>query len=376
MKKTKMKAFVFAMLFLFSAVVEFYPMTQNQADIVEAASVVKLSKKNINLVKGKTAKLRLKAASGKIQWKSSNKSVVTVSKNGIVKAKKKGTAQICAKYNGKSYKCTVNVTNKKKQTSGQGKTTLNNTQSKAGLISIKTSTAAVDKGESVASKTEDKTADEPLKMVIDGETTIPLSRSSIPFSFKNTTNETLSISNGYNLYQKINNEWVYVDYIGVCFTCEMVELLPGEVYTGDVILEDGVKKCQAGEYRVCKNVGGYAMYADFVIEDMDIDVEMKLQGENVIPASQQSIIITLTNNTAEDIETISLYDLDIKKDGKWVPYNFSLETMNNIYCVKAGETVQYEFKKYDGKYELVPGEYRFFKFVCGKEFYVDFTVVE
>ena len=56
----------------------------------------------------------------------------------------------------------------------------------------------------------------------------------------------------------------------IWFTCEMVELLPGEVYTGDVILEDGVKKCQSGEYRVCENVGGYAMYADFVIEDMEL----------------------------------------------------------------------------------------------------------
>lgn len=272
MKKAKIKAFVFAMLFLFAAIAEFVPLTQNQADVVEAASVVKLNKKSISLVKGKTAKLKLKAANSKVSWKSSNKSVATVSKSGIVKAKKKGTAQICAKYNGKSYKCTVNVTNKKKQTSGQGKTTLklNNTKSKTGLFSNKNSTAVVNEGESIPAKTEENTAsDEPLKMVIDGETIIPLSRSSIPFSFKNTTNETISFSNGYNLYQKINNEWVHVDYIGVCFTCEMVELLPGEVYTGEVVLEDGVKKCQAGEYRVCKNVDGYAMYADFVIEDME-----------------------------------------------------------------------------------------------------------
>lgn len=46
-----------------------------------------------------------------LTWKSSNKKVVTVSKNGTVKAKKKGSAVISAKLSvtGKTYKTVVNV---------------------------------------------------------------------------------------------------------------------------------------------------------------------------------------------------------------------------------------------------------------------------
>ena len=47
--------------------------------------------------------------SGKIKWKSSNKSVATVSKRGVVKAKKKGTVKITASYKDCKAVCKVKV---------------------------------------------------------------------------------------------------------------------------------------------------------------------------------------------------------------------------------------------------------------------------
>lgn len=82
---------------------------------VEAATV-KLSKKTLTLKKGKTKKLTLKNASGKIKWKSSKKSVATVSSKGVVTAKKAGKTTVSAVYKNKTYKCTVTVTDSSKQT--------------------------------------------------------------------------------------------------------------------------------------------------------------------------------------------------------------------------------------------------------------------
>lgn len=45
----------------------------------------------------------------KVKWKSSEKSVVTVSKTGVLKARKNGKATITAKYRGKTYRCKVSV---------------------------------------------------------------------------------------------------------------------------------------------------------------------------------------------------------------------------------------------------------------------------
>lgn len=51
-------------------------------------------------------------AGKKIEWSSSNNSIVTVNKAGLVKAKKKGKSRIMAKYNKKTYTCNVTVKNK------------------------------------------------------------------------------------------------------------------------------------------------------------------------------------------------------------------------------------------------------------------------
>ena len=67
-------------------------------------AATKLSKKTANIKVGKSKTLKLKGASGKVTWKSSKKSVATVSSKGVVKAKKAGIATITATNRGKSYK--------------------------------------------------------------------------------------------------------------------------------------------------------------------------------------------------------------------------------------------------------------------------------
>ena len=75
-----------------------------------AAPQMGLNKTKLTLVKGATEQLTLSGeSSGKITWKSSKKSVVTVSATGRLTAKKKGTAMVTARAGGKTYRCKVTV---------------------------------------------------------------------------------------------------------------------------------------------------------------------------------------------------------------------------------------------------------------------------
>lgn len=71
------------------------------------AKPVTLSKKSAKVLIGSSLQLKLNnAASSKVVWKTSNKSIATVSK-GKVAPKKSGKVTITAVYNKRSYKCTV-----------------------------------------------------------------------------------------------------------------------------------------------------------------------------------------------------------------------------------------------------------------------------
>lgn len=71
------------------------------------AKPVTLSKKSAKVLLGSSLQLKLNnAASSKVVWKTSNKSIATVSKGKVV-PKKSGKVTITAVYNKKSYKCTV-----------------------------------------------------------------------------------------------------------------------------------------------------------------------------------------------------------------------------------------------------------------------------
>lgn len=75
---------------------------------------VKLNKSKLSLYVGKKAKLKVKGTKKKVVWKTSKKKIATVSKKGVVRAKKKGKAMITAKVAEKKLRCKVTV--KKKTT--------------------------------------------------------------------------------------------------------------------------------------------------------------------------------------------------------------------------------------------------------------------
>ena len=80
---------------------------------IQAEAAPKLNKKNVTITVGKTVKLKVKGTKKKVKWSSSKKSVCTVSKSGVVKAKKAGQATIKAKVAKKTLKCQVKVKAKK-----------------------------------------------------------------------------------------------------------------------------------------------------------------------------------------------------------------------------------------------------------------------
>ena len=86
--------------------------------VVPVSAAGKINKKKATLKVGQTLQLKVTGTKGKVKWKSSKKSVATVSSKGRVKAKKKGSATITAKVGKKKYTCKVTV--KKPSTSSNG----------------------------------------------------------------------------------------------------------------------------------------------------------------------------------------------------------------------------------------------------------------
>ena len=85
---------------------------------VKADDSIKLNKKKVTIVIGKTVKLKLSGAD-RVKWKSSDKKIATVSITGKVKAKSEGKCTITAVYDGKSYSCKVTVKSAKSSTDAE-----------------------------------------------------------------------------------------------------------------------------------------------------------------------------------------------------------------------------------------------------------------
>lgn len=75
--------------------------------VVQAAPVMTME--NLFLMPGGSQKLEMIGTTSNISWSSSKKSVATVSKKGVVKAKKAGKAVITAKVGTNKYYCKVKV---------------------------------------------------------------------------------------------------------------------------------------------------------------------------------------------------------------------------------------------------------------------------
>ena len=76
---------------------------------VPAFAAPKLNKTKHTMVAGQSYNLKVKGTKKKVTWSSTNKKVATVSKTGVVKAKKAGNATIKAKVGGTTLKCKILV---------------------------------------------------------------------------------------------------------------------------------------------------------------------------------------------------------------------------------------------------------------------------
>ena len=101
----KKQASVFVMFTLFCALLLCFYLPAH------AKQNVKISRKKVVLATGKSKKLKLDGVKkkNKIRWKSSDKKVVSVSRNGKIKARRNGSAVVTARYQNKKYKCKVLV---------------------------------------------------------------------------------------------------------------------------------------------------------------------------------------------------------------------------------------------------------------------------
>lgn len=145
MKKTRKKGIKsLALLLALILAIGFSPVTN-----VEAKAAPRLNYKKVTLVQGKKKKLKVRnlRRRRKVKWYSTKKSVATVNRKGVVKAKRKGKAYIVAKVGKKKYRCKVivkkKVTKKKKKTKKSNKKVKINKSTKRQLISGKYATRIV-----------------------------------------------------------------------------------------------------------------------------------------------------------------------------------------------------------------------------------------
>ena len=123
MMKTRKKGIrSLAILLVLVLTLGFSPVTN-----VEAKAAPRLNYKKVTLVQGKKKKLKVRnlRRGRKVKWYSTKKSVATVNRKGVVKAKKKGKTYIVAKVGKKKYRCKIivkkKVTKKKKKTKKSNK---------------------------------------------------------------------------------------------------------------------------------------------------------------------------------------------------------------------------------------------------------------
>lgn len=89
-------------------------INSSSVHVTAKKSKIRLNYKRYTMNVGKKLKLKVKGTKKKVKWSSNRKKIATVSKKGMVRAVKVGTATITAKVAKKKYKCKIVVSGKKK----------------------------------------------------------------------------------------------------------------------------------------------------------------------------------------------------------------------------------------------------------------------
>ena len=105
-KETNMKKFLYRMLMVF-AVAAGILLIAGETPVSAAA---KLNKTEVTIEIGERKKVKVKGTTKTVKWKSSDKSIATVTKRGNIDAKAKGECIVTATVGKKKLKCKVTVT--------------------------------------------------------------------------------------------------------------------------------------------------------------------------------------------------------------------------------------------------------------------------
>ena len=198
-----------------------------------ASAKVRLSKKNVAITQGDFCTIKLKGAKNKkVVWKSNDKKIATV-KKGKIKAKKIGRCSVIAKYNGKKYKCSVQV---KKNKSLTPEPTNESDATFPSAFSQSSWETNVEANENDA------------KLVIDRfvqDTKV------ITYSIYNFTQNIITLPAYYGIEKYDGKEWVELSRKTNYVTANAQYIMPGDKSVNESGIESSFGELEQGKYRIC-----------------------------------------------------------------------------------------------------------------------------
>ena len=205
---------------------------------------VALSQKTVTLsVKG-TYTIRLKGAkSKKVKWSSSNKKIAIV-KKGVIKAKKKGTCTVWARYLGKKYGCSIRVKDQKRSTSTPAPSPTVTPTPTSPIVS------------------EPITTDK-LQLVING---VSQDTKVVSYSLTNNSDETVNIPAFVSIEKYDGQNWRSVPRTDSNVTAEAMVLSPHSKVDLETNLSTSFTDLSSGKYRLCIQTPYGKIGAEFTID--------------------------------------------------------------------------------------------------------------
>ena len=198
-----------------------------------ASAKVRLSKKNVAITQGDFCTIKLKGAKNKkVVWKSNDKKIATV-KKGKIKAKKIGRCSVIAKYNGKKYKCSVQVKKNKSLTPEPTNESDATFPSASHQSSWETNVEANEND---------------AKLVIDRfvqDTKV------ITYSIYNFTQNIITLPAYYGIEKYNGKEWVELSRKTNYVTANAQYIMPGDKSVNESGIESSFGELEQGKYRIC-----------------------------------------------------------------------------------------------------------------------------